>query len=79
MKIVVIGDIVVPCALLEEAAHSLAGDKEHTVKSILWPCEDRRACTDQSPELVRAEGDTSGRGTATLVARRKSSLIGTVC
>lgn len=53
MKIVVIGDIVVPCALLEEAAHSLAGDKEHTVKSILWPCEDRREFQRRSLNLEK--------------------------
>ncbi|HWS43836.1 MAG TPA: 2-hydroxyacid dehydrogenase [Pseudoflavonifractor sp.] len=53
MKIVVIGDIVVPCALLEEAAHSLAGDKEHTVKAILWPCEDRKEFQRRSLNLEK--------------------------
>lgn len=53
MKIVVIGDIVVPCALLEEAAHSLAGGNEHTVKAILWPCEDRKEFQRRSLNLEK--------------------------
>ena len=53
MKIVVIGDIVVPCGLLEEAAHSLAVGKEHTVKSILWPCEDRKEFQRRSQNLEK--------------------------
>ena len=35
MKIVVIGDIVVSCALLTEAAHKLPG-KDHEIRAVEW-------------------------------------------
>lgn len=53
MKIVVIGDIVVPCALLVEAAHTIAGEKEHTVKAIEWPCETRQEFQHRSQNLEK--------------------------
>ena len=53
MKIVVIGDIVVPVALLEEAAHTLAAGKEHTVKAVEWPCEDRKEFQRRSQNLEK--------------------------
>jgi D-3-phosphoglycerate dehydrogenase len=42
MKIVAIGDIVVQCDLLAEAAKSLLGDNKGTVVSVEWPCENRQ-------------------------------------
>ena len=42
MKIVVVGDIVVPCELLEEAARSLGRPGENSVVPILWPSESRQ-------------------------------------
>lgn len=53
MKIVVIGDIVVPCALLEEAAHAIAGEQAHTVAPILWPCESRQEFQRRSLNLEK--------------------------
>lgn len=58
MKIVAVGDIVVPCELLEEAAHSLAVGKEHTVEAIVWPCEDRKEFQRRSQNLEK-NGPTS--------------------
>ena len=42
MKIVVIGDIVVPCKLLTEAAESLGTPGQNTVVPIVWPSETRQ-------------------------------------
>lgn len=42
MKIVVVGDIVVPCELLEEAARSLGNSGENTIVSVFWPSETRQ-------------------------------------
>ena len=53
MKIVAIGDIVVPCELLEEAAHAIAGEREHIVKTILWPCENRQEFQKKSLNLEK--------------------------
>ena len=53
MKIVVIGDIVVPCELLVEAAHAIAGEREHTVKAVLWPCESRQEFQKKSLNLEK--------------------------
>ena len=53
MKIVAIGDIVVPCELLEEAAYAIAGEREHTVKTILWPCENRQEFQKKSLNLEK--------------------------
>ena len=53
LKILVIGDIVVPCELLVEAAHTIAGDKEHTVKAVEWPCESRQEFQRRSLNLEK--------------------------
>jgi len=43
MKIVVVGDVVVSCQLLAEAARQLCTAEPITVKEILWPTVDRQA------------------------------------
>lgn len=42
MKIVVIGDIVVPCELLVEAAEFLGGSDQNRIVPIRWPAETRQ-------------------------------------
>lgn len=41
MKIVIVGDLVVPCNLLEEAARSLLPNGEGEIVAVEWPCESR--------------------------------------
>ncbi|MFV0411946.1 MAG: 2-hydroxyacid dehydrogenase [Oscillospiraceae bacterium] len=41
MKILVVGDLVVPCTLLEEAARSLLPGGEGEIAAVEWPCESR--------------------------------------
>lgn len=42
MKITVVGDIVVSCSMLKEAAKTLKTNDEIEVKEILWPTESRK-------------------------------------
>lgn len=51
MKIVVVGDIVVPCELLEEAAHQL--DDSAEVVSVEWPCKTRQEFQQKAQSLEK--------------------------
>ncbi len=42
MKVVVVGDIIVSCELLTEAAQKLNAKEAVTVVPVLWPAEDRK-------------------------------------
>ncbi len=42
MKIVVVGDIVVSCALLDEAARSLGNSEDMTIVPVFWSSESRQ-------------------------------------
>jgi D-3-phosphoglycerate dehydrogenase / 2-oxoglutarate reductase len=53
MKIVVIGDIVVPCKLLIEAAESLGETGRDTIVSILWPAETRQEFQRKAQNLEK--------------------------
>lgn len=53
MKILVIGDIVVPCKLLDEAANSLGKPGENTVVPVLWPAETRQEFQRKAQNLEK--------------------------
>ncbi len=42
MKIVVVGDLIVSCELLAEAAKELKPNENITIKTIYWPAKDRK-------------------------------------
>lgn len=42
MKIVVVGDLIVSCELLQEAAKQLKPKEDITIKTVYWPAKDRK-------------------------------------